>query len=536
MKRSIIIVMSVLCFGSVEARNVSVESPDGNIELSVDIGSRISYSLSYKGTSYLKSVDISMTLADGRVLGVDPGRVEQRTGSSDNTFRPLYNISESVRERFNELRLTFTDNYAVTFRVYNEGVAHRFETSLPGELTVESEQCDFSFCDNYPVYFHPILSEAEYRIQRISDIENDPNYSSLPVLVRPGDGVSILIHESDVLDYPCMSVSSLQGNILKSSHSRVPKSVEPGGHINYHLVVTDTEPFIAKTNGERSFPWRITAFAGDDKDILTNQLVYMLASDNKIGDASWVRPGKVAWDWWGAMNLTGVPFETGINTETYKYYIDFAARNGIEYVNMDEGWSERFNLLKVNSAVDMPELMRYAKERNVGIFLWCPWRILDGQLAEAMAQFERWGVAGLKVDFIDRDDQIAVRSQENILREAAGHKMLVNYHGAYHPTGMSRTYPNNINVEGVQGLEWNKFGATGASPDQAVLLPYIRMFAGSMDYTPGAMQNYSREEWKRINDRPMSQGTRCQQLAMYVVYYAPLQMLSDSPTVYESDP
>lgn len=232
----------------------------------------------------------------------------------------------------------------------------------------------------------------------------------------------------------------------------------------------------------------------------------------------------------------GVDFKTGFNTETYKYFIDFAAKNNIEYVNLDEGWSDQFDLMKITDKLDMPEVIRYAKEKKVGLILWCVWYTLDRQMIAAMDQFEKWGISGIKVDFMDRDDQVVVEFQERLLREAAKRKMLVNYHGAYHPNGMERTYPNYINTEGVKGLEWNKFDTAGVGPDHDVTIPFIRMFAGAMDYTPGAMSNFNKTDWKQIFDRPMSQGTRCHQLAMYTVYYAPLQMLADAPTAYEKEP
>lgn len=382
------------------------------------------------------------------------------------------------------------------------------------------------------------MSESYYRLQNISDAELKPNYSSLPILVKPDDGVNILIHESDVLNYPCLNIQSNPNrkNSLIGVHSLYPKTVEPGGHNNFNLVVKQTENFIAKTNGNRSFPWRIIAFEENDKDILSNELVYLLASENKLENTSWIKPGKVAWDWWNAMNLTGVPFKTGFNTDTYKYFIDFAAENGIEYINIDDGWSDWFDLTKVTDKLNIQEVADYAKNKNVGIFLWSVWWTIDKQMKEALDQFQQWGIKGVKVDFMDRDDQIVVNFHERLLKEAAKRNILVNYHGAYHPTGLSRSYPNNINVEGVRGLEWNKFDPDGVTPDHDVMIPFIRMFAGSMDYTPGSMQNYNKNDWREITDRPMSQGTRCHQLAIFVVYYGALQMIADSPTAYEKEP
>ncbi len=522
----------------VGAKDFTLSSPDNKIRAIVAIDKQITYSLSYDGKNYVLPSSISMQFDKENTIGINPVVRNSKTKSVDNTLHPIYGINNRIRERYNELRIDFRSNYSVVFRAYNEGLAWRFETNFDKEIHVLQEQAEFKFAGNYNAYFHPILSESNYRLQKISDSSLAPNYSSMPVLIKPENGMNILIHESDVRDYPCMTLKSAENNpnTLVGRHAYVPSKVKPGGHNNFNLVVTETEDFIAKTTGKRAFPWRLIAFEENDKDILCNELVYLLASKNKLPDTSWIKPGKVAWDWWNAMNLTGVPFKTGFNTETYKYFIDFAAANNIEYINIDDGWSDWFDLLKVTGKLDMQEVAQYAKSKNVGIFLWCVWWTIDKQMTEALDLFRKWGIAGIKVDFMDRDDQIVVDFHERLLKEAAKRNLLVNYHGAYHPTGMSRTYPNNINVEGVRGLEWNKFNPEGVTPGHDVTIPFIRMFAGSMDYTPGAMQNYNKEEWKQLNDRPMSQGTRCHQLAMFVVYYGSLQMLSDAPTAYEKEP
>lgn len=538
MKRIGILMVGLAFFYIASGKDFKMDSPDQKIKAIISVEKNIQYSLSYNGHNYVLPSSISMKLGNGKILGVNPEIKKSSEKSVTNQLHPLYGITSNIAENYNELKLNFKDSYSVTFRIYNEGFAWRFATEFLGDLVVNSEQSDFLFAGNYTAYFHPVLSEAFYRLQKVSDFQLKPNYSSLPVLVKTPEGTSILIHESDVFNYPCLTVSSdsTHTGLLTGHHSAYPKTVKAGGYNYFNLVVTEKEQYIAKTSGKRDFPWRLISFAENDKDILNNQLVYLLASENKLKDVSWIKPGKVAWDWWNSLNLSGVSFVTGFNTETYKYYIDFAAANGIEYVNLDEGWSDQFDLMKVTDKIDMKELVRYAKSKQVGLILWCVWRTLDKQMAEALVQFEKWGIAGVKVDFMDRDDQVVVEFHERLLIEAAKHKMLVNYHGAYHPTGMSRTYPNNINVEGVRGLEWNKFNPEGTTPDHDVTIPFIRMFAGSMDYTPGAMGNYNKQDWKQIVDRPMSQGTRCHQLGMYVVYFAPLQMMSDAPTLYEKEP
>lgn len=533
----LLLLFSTLCI-SARAKEFNLFSPDKRMEVTISTENEIKYSISFNGASYILPSAISIMLDDGRIIGKNPSVKKIENKYVNNTVDPLYGINNKIEEQYNELKIIFEDNYAVIFRVYNEGFAWRFETSIVGEIAIVNEQCDFNFADNYPVFFHPGLSESFYRLQKISDAGLKPNYSSLPILIKPENGPNILIHESDVLDYPCLSVKSKEerANSLSGIHPFYPKEVEPGGYNKFNLIVKDTEDYIAKTTGKRMFPWRLIAFETEDKDILNNELVYLLASENKLPDTDWINPGKVAWDWWNAMNLTGVPFKTGFNTDTYKYFIDFAAENGIEFINIDDGWSDSFDLTNVTDKLDMEEVTAYAKSKNVGIFLWCVWWTIDNQMTEALDMFQKWGIKGIKVDFMDRDDQIVVNFHERLLSEAAKRKIMVNYHGSYHPTGLSRTYPNNINTEGVRGLEWNKFNPEGVTPDHDLLIPFIRMFAGSMDYTPGAMQNYKKDEWRQITDRPMSQGTRCHQLAMFVVYHAPLQMLADSPTAYEKEP
>lgn len=539
MKCSLVLLsLTWICFSHTAfAKDFTLESPDKKIRATIKVDGDLRYSLSYEGTPYLLPSAIGMTLNDGRVLGEKVKLIADRSSGSDHVIKPLYGITSALRDHYNELVLEFKGHYMVVFRAYNEGFAYRIVTGLRQAIVVKSEKCEFRFNGDYHSYFHPVLSESDYREQRISEVLQ-PNYSSMPLLMKTETGLNILIHESDVLDYPCMSLaSSGEGrNMLVGNHAAYPKRVEVGGAARFNLIVKETEDYIAKTSGTRSFPWRLISFEKNDGDILRNQLVYLLASPTTLKNTDWIKPGKVAWDWWNALNLSGVDFKTGFNTETYKYYIDFAAANRIEYVNLDEGWSDQFDLLKVTDKLDMPALIAYAKERKVGIVLWCVWRTLDSQMIPALNQFEKWGIDGLKVDFMDRDDQVVVNFQERLLKEAAKRRMLVSYHGAYHPTGMERTYPNQINTEGVKGSEWNKFDAGGVSPQTDVTHPFIRMFAGAMDYTPGAMQNYNKGDWKQIFERPMSQGTRCHQLAMYTVYYGPLQMLADAPTAYQKEP
>jgi alpha-glucosidase len=299
--------------------------------------------------------------------------------------------------------------------------------------------------------------------------------------------------------------------------------------------VVESADYIAVTKGTRTFPWRIIGIAEKDGDLLTNQLTWLLAKPSLVQDTSWIKPGKVAWDWWNAWNVYGVDFRAGVNTQTYKYYIDFAAKYGIPYIILDEGWYKLGNVLDVVPDVNMEELSAYAKKKNVRIILWVIWNTLDDQLEKALDQYAKWGVAGIKVDFMQRSDQKLIEYFHRVSRETAKRKMLVDFHGDQKPATMVRTWPNLISTEGVRGMEWSKWSAE-TDPDHDVTLPFTRMFLGPMDYTPGAMLNAQKNMFKAVNDRPMSQGTRCHQLAMYVVFESPLQMLSDSPSNYLREP
>ncbi|HEV8188181.1 MAG TPA: glycoside hydrolase family 97 catalytic domain-containing protein, partial [Pyrinomonadaceae bacterium] len=302
------------------------------------------------------------------------------------------------------------------------------------------------------------------------------------------------------------------------------------------IRVTEAADYIAVTKGTRTFPWRIIGVAASDAELLTNQIVYLLAKPSEVTDTSWIKPGKVPWDWYNALNIYGVDFKSGINTQTYKYYIDFASKYGLDYIIIDEGWYKLGNLLEVVPAMNIEEVVAYGKQKNVGVILWMVWKTLDDQFLPALDQFEKWGVKGLKVDFMQRDDQKVINFYHKLCREAAKRKMIVDFHGAIRPATMVRTWPNLINTEGVRGLEWNKWSKE-TTPEHNVTLPFTRMFLGPLDYTPGAMINSGAERnFAAVFERPMSLGTRCHQLAMYVVYEGPLQMLADSPSHYLKEP
>ncbi len=517
-------------------------SPDGKLTVSVDVGERIRYSLHREGAILIAPSPISLTFDKLGTIGINPAVQKAATRSVNSAVETPVYFRSSVPDRFNELRIEFRGGYTLVFRAYDEGVGYRFETSFADSVQVTSEEATFTLAGDFPMIAIPLKGfnhayEDQYRDTTLSAFSGDEAFAALPVVVKAAGGVRLGITEADLYDYPAMYLKPEPGNRLAALFPPYPLAEEPGGHMNFTLYVTEAASYIARTHGKRTYPWRVVIVAGSDKDLLANDLVYLLSRDPEAGqDFSWVKPGKVAWDWWHANMVRGVGFESGVNTDTYKHYIDFAARNGFEYVNLDEGWSDQFDLMKLNPEVNVEAVIEHAKSRNVGVILWVVARTLDAQLQPAMDLFERLGVSGLKVDFMQRDDQPMVNYYERIAREAARRKMLVNFHGAYKPTGMNRKYPNIINHEAVRGLEYNKFDPVGTTPGYAATIPFVRMLAGYMDYTPGAMTNAQAEDYKTIFRRPMSQGTRAHQLALYVMLFAPLQMLSDAPYRYEAEP
>lgn len=525
--------------------SMDLVSPDGEIRVTVQVTDKVYYSVQYRAKQILEPSALTMSLDNGKVLGLAPRLRRPKAESFDQVLTPLYGKRAQVRDQYNELILNFRDDYAITFRAYDEGVAYQFVTNFKDSVRVMDETVEYRFSADFPIYAsHPrgnsyVHSYEDFYTKRpISQFPAD-TVAMLPALVDAG-GIKIGITESDLKDYPGMYLQRQRGDsiTLRSAFPAYVLADAPGGHMNFHKEVAQRADYLAVTVGQRSYPWRVLILAAEDRELLDVDLVYQLARAPAAGaDFSWVKPGKVAWDWWNAWNLKGVDFKAGINTQTYKYYIDFAATYGLEYINLDEGWSDQFDLLKLNPEVDPKEIIRYADSKGVGVLLWCVARTLERQMDTALKSFAAWGANGIKVDFMDRDDQAMVDFYWRTAETAAKYKLMVNFHGAYKPTGMSRTFPNVINYEAVRGLEYNKFARPeGTTIKHAASIPFIRMLAGPMDYTPGAMTNAREADFFVVNDRPMSQGTRCQQLAMYVVYEAPLQMLADAPTAYEAEP
>ena len=536
MKR-ILPLLLLLAAADAAAKSYTVTSPNGRLSVTVSDADGLRLSVGRDGAS-LFSVAAGM---DGQPHRVLSARTTTVTTDTDTRFYRQAHVSLTGRHM--ELRLD--GPWRLQVRAYDEGVAYRFATIAKGETIVGSEQADFSFPGDPKAWLaystngqkpFAMAFQNTYSLTPLSEAKDTPAF--LPATVDLG-GVKVTILESDLRSYPGMFLAPLPPEgTLRATFPRYPKTMAryPWRGMSY---VVDTEDYIARSTGPRTYPWRVMAVTERDRDMPVGNLVYALAEPSRVGDCPWLRPGKVAWDWWHDWNLRGVGFVAGINTETYLYYIDFAARYGLEYIVLDEGWydSNKADLMNPIAAVDLPRIVAYAAEKGIGVVLWTVFNVLDEHLDEACRKYSDMGVKGFKVDFLDRNDQTAVEMAERIAERCAGYKLMLDYHGFYAPTGLSRTYPNVVNYEGVFGMEecrWAK--KTTDMPLYDVTFPFIRMMAGQVDFTPGAMRNGTRENWVECYQNPVSMGTRCHQAACYVVHDSPFTMLSDAPTSYEMEP
>jgi len=538
-KAAFMLIPPVVMAGNALAQtSYNLLSPDKRIEIRIRTGERFQYDVLFKGTSLLQNSTFSIDI-DHNTLGLQPKVKTAKERGHDGTLEPpVRQKFAKVRDNYNELRLTMEGNYAVVFRAYDEGAAYRLETSLPqAEVKVYSEEASFNFADDDRVYYpleESFMSHNERRYLPMNLKSIAPTaIASLPAVVDTANGVKLAVAESDIEDYPGLWLRGTSGNGLAATFPHYPLKETLGR--DRDLKVTEAADYIAVTRGTRSYPWRLLGIAERDGDLITNQLVWLLAKPSQIEDTSWIKPGKVAWDWWNALNINGVDFQSGVNTQTYKYYIDFASKYGLQYIILDEGWYTLGNVLQVVPEVNIEELVAYGKQKNVGIILWVVWKTFDDQFDAAFDQFQKWGIKGLKIDFMQRNDQKLINFYYKTCREAARRKMLVDFHGGQSQITMTRTWPNMISGEGVRGLEWSKWSAD-TEPEHNVTLPFTRMFLGPMDFTPGAMLNASKKSFAQVFERPMSLGTRCHQLGMYVVFESPLQMLADSPSNYLREP
>ena len=518
-----------------------LSSPDGTLKVEISAGNELAYQVMHGNDTILSHSNIGLVLENGTIVGKTPRITgERRRKIKDNIESPFYRFKEFVATG-NELDLKLKGGFGIIFRAYNEGVAYRFYTTQSSDIIIKEEQAEFNFKEDYTAYLPYTTNDKKPMVmayQNVYDItplsKAQPKLAFLPVTVDCGS-VKLTLLESDLEAYPGMFVQSQQGKYgLKGVFAPYPAKTDfyPWRKQEY---VTETTDFISRSRGSRSYPWRVLAITEKDTDMPVNNLVYALASPNRIGDTSWIKTGKVAWDWWNDWNLKGVPFKAGINMDTYKYYIDFASRNGLEFIVLDEGWyaPKSGDMLTVIPELDLPELIAYGKSKGVEIVLWTVFNVLDSQLEAACKKYADMGIKGFKVDFLDRDDQTAVEMVYRIAEMTARYKLTLDLHGIYKPTGINRTYPHIINFESVFGMEEVKWtDIKNNMPLYDVTFPYIRMMAGPVDYTPGAMRNATKADWRAMYYTPASMGTRCHQLAAYIVHDSPFTMLCDAPTNY----
>ena len=551
MKRIILLLSALfLCVEAFAAKEYKLLSPNGKLEVVITAEPKLAYSVKCDGEQILAPSQIGLKIYEGATLG-EKIAVKKVKRTTVNTEIPtLFYFRNTIKDHYNALRIDFAARYAVEFRAYDEGVAYRFVTNFKSDFKLENEIAEFAFAKDYKGYF-PYTNktgtkqdkyftsfESWYRHTELSQFKAD-EVAFVPVIVEAGK-YKVNILEADVEHYPGMFVSNPRGkSALYGEFAPMPEKVVVGGHNKLQGIVESRKPYIAECKAATKTPWRIVLVAEDANKFLDNDMVYRLASPSRLEDTSWIKPGKVAWEWWNHWGLIGVPFKAGVNTETYNYYTDFAAKYGIEYVILDEGWAVRYanDLTQVIPEVDLKAIVDHANSKGVGIILWAGYNAVKGKEEEVCRHFAEMGVKGFKVDFLDRDDAEMTDFQYKIAETAAKYKLMLDFHGCQKPSGMNRTYPNVVNFEAVLGLECAKSrrGIRYSQVDYDLEIPYLRMVAGPMDYTQGAMRNANKKNYYPCSHAPMSQGTRCRQLAMYAIYFSPFSMLCDSPSLYERE-
>lgn len=539
-----------LALGLQAQRQFTLTSPGGNLCTTITVGEQLTYSITCNGQEILSPSPLSMTLTDGTVWGYQPRLTSTQTKAIDQMIDSPFYRSTQMRDQYQSLTLHFRKAWSVEFRAYNDGIAYRFISHGKQPFLIQNEEVVYRFPTNATAIVPYVVSRSEdpfyspfentYTTSPISELDTQ-RLMFLPLIVDTGDGVKVCITESDLENYPGLYLSSAQQTWprdfaeLCGIFAPYPKEKVQGGHNQLQMLVTERETYIAKVDGPRTFPWRMAIVTTDDKDLAASNLTYLLASPSRLTDTSWITTGKVAWEWWSDWNLMGVDFVTGINNNTYKAYIDFAAQNNLEYVLLDEGWAVNLqaDLLQVVPDIDLKELIDYATARHVGVILWAGYYAFDRDMENLCRHYSALGIKGFKVDFMDRDDQEMVNFNYRAAEMCAKYKLILDLHGMYKPAGLNRTYPNVLNFEGVHGLENMKW-----SPDTVdqvtyeVTVPFIRQVSGPMDYTQGSMRNAAKGSYFPCYSEPMSQGTRCRQLALYTIFESPFNMLCDTPDNY----
>ncbi|MCI1415632.1 MAG: glycoside hydrolase family 97 protein [Prevotella sp.] len=552
MKKKLCLLWALTICMVINAKSFQLHSPDGQINVNVNTGKTISYAVTVGKTLILSPSVISMNIAGSKSFGQDSRLKSAVTTTHRGIIKTFAYKKDKIQDDYNELTMTFKEKFQLIFRAYNDGIAYRFVALKKGPFTVSGEQAEFNFPKDWKAFVPYTDSEGTLEQQVNNSFENTYTFAPLsqmnakhiafiPVVIEADNGIKVAVTEADLENYPGMfALNPDNGKSIKGYFANYPKAIKQGGHNMLEELVQSRENYLVQCNGQRNFPWRVLCISRQDKQLMNNDMVYRLAAPARFQDTSWIHPGKVAWDWWNDWGLYHVPFKSGVNTETYKYYIDFASKHHIEYVILDEGWAVngKADLMQIVPEINLPEIISYAKQKNVGIILWAGYYAFDRDMEEVCKHYSQMGVKGFKIDFFNRNDAKCVNFHYRAAAMAAKYHLILDFHGTYKPTGLNRTYPNVLNFEAVAGQEQNKWSTMQRydQVDYDVTLPYTRQLQGQMDYTQGAMHNGTKETFRPCNSDPMSQGTRCHQLAEYVVFFSPLNMLCDSPTHYEQEP
>lgn len=522
--------LSMYCWGQ---KTQKLQSPDGNIQVSVTLSDKINYDVIYQQDTLLKQCNLQMELV-GQELGKAPKLAGVSRKSVDDPIKPVVAFKFStVDNKYNQLLMKFKGDYSVEFRAFNDGIAYRFLTNKKGMIEVNDETVRINFPDNYLLHMQQpggfrTSYEEEYTHIQSKDWKPTDEMALLPMLIDTQKGIKILMSESDLTDYPGLFFKSTGNHGMSAIIPKVP--LEFGDDGDRSLKLLKLAPYITKTSGTRSFPWRYFVICNNDKQLIENTMTCRLAEKNVLEDTSWIKPGLASWEWWNGATPYGpdVNFVSGYNLDTYKYFIDFASKYGVPYIIMDEGWAKSTrDPYTPNPNVDVHEIIRYGKEKNVGVILWLTWLTVENNF-ELFETFEKWGVKGVKIDFMDRSDQWMVNYYERVAKEAAKHHLIVDFHGSYKPSGLEYKYPNVLSYEGVRGME--QMG--GCRPNNSVYFPFLRNAVGPMDYTPGAMISMQPESYQSNRPNSASIGTRAYQMALFVIFESGLQMMADNPTLY----
>lgn len=541
--RKAIFAILLVAATSIFAHATQVNSPDGNIRVEISLKEKVYYSVYFKNERVLEASPISMTLTD-KTLGAQPKILCSKVQGVNEQIKPVWGTRSTIADNYNLLSINFEGNYRLEFRAYNQGVAYRFVTSLKEkQIIVKNEEVAFRFNFGVNAWMADSKSyESNYKktkldVQEMIHFNNAINKVYLPIVVQATPNVKVWISEAGLYDYPSLFLDRGNDyeNFLNGTFEKYALTTKTGGFSNYAQITDQKADYIAATTGSREFPWRLMIITDDDRAFVENDMVYLLSKPTALKETDWIKPGKVAWDWWHDYVVEGENFRGGVNTQTYLHHIDFAAKYGLEYILIDWLWTDKYDLTLINPDLDIQKITEYARTKNVGVIVWCPGHTLHRQLNKALDLFASYGIAGVKADFFGREDQTGIKMYEDIARATAERKMLIDFHGAAKPTGLSRTYPNVINYEAVMGNEWNKLNADKVTVNHKVMIPFMRSSQGPMDFTPGGMRNLQGGNFLRFT-LPNVPGTRSNEMALFVIYHEPLKMLCDAPSIYNREP